>query len=85
MAAGRLASILQWSARRGGDNVPPGPLRRGGHVSPVPLLGCWTCSSGSSVSERESKLMGGYSRVCGIQVFFRYAWSGVSLAGRRGY
>ena len=59
-----------------------GLLRRGGRVSPVPLLGCWSRSSGSSMSERESKLMGGYSRVCGIQAFFRYVWSGVSLVRR---
>ena len=69
---GRWAcAILQWSARCGGGHVPPGPLRRRGHVSPAPLLSCWTCSSGSSMSERESKLMGGYSRVCGIQAFFQ--------------
>ena len=39
------SSILQWSARCGGDDVPSEPLRRGDHVSPVPLLGCWSCSS----------------------------------------
>ena len=69
IAADRLASILRWSALCGDDDAPPEPLRRGGHVSPVPLPGCWSCSSRSSVSERGSKLVEGTPRFAEFMYF----------------